>query len=147
MSLGSTFSWGIANIFVKRVSDVPSQSLLAWMSLFTVPLLLLLSVLFEPNGFPLLSHAPLSAWLGLAYTVLASTVIAYGLWYYLLAKYTVSQVAPFSLLTPVFGIAAGQLFFQEALTEATLWGGAITIAGVAIIVIRRPKLAIITEAT
>ncbi|MDX1974145.1 MAG: EamA family transporter [Rickettsiales bacterium] len=147
ISIASALSWAIANIFVKRVKDIPSMQLLAWMSLFTLPILLLLSTLLEPVSWSLIPAAPLSSWLGLAYTTLASTLGAYGLWYFLLNRYTVSQVAPFSLLTPVFGISCGQIFFQELLTTEIIAGGIITIVGVAIIVLRKPKHALITEAT
>ena len=90
---------------------------------------------------------PLSALLGVSYTVLCSTIIAYGLWYFLLSRYSVSQVAPYSLLTPIFGIAIGQVFFTEELNTQTIIGGLITIIGVAVIVLRRPKTIVLGEAT
>lgn len=144
-SVASAAAWAIANVLVKRIRGVSSMSLLAWMSLFAIPSLLILSLLFEP--WPPLLETPASAITGLFYTVLCSTLVAYGLWYFLLARHDVSQVTPFSLLTPVFGIAAGQLFFSETLTTQTLLGGAITIVGVSIIVIRRPKTIQMGEAT
>ena len=98
--------------------------------------------------WPLLLHAPLFSLRGaglyrhrLDHCRLRLVVLS------AVAKHTVSQVTPFSLLTPVFGITFGELFFHEALTWQVMLGGAMTIAGVAIIVIRRPKLALIAEAT
>ena len=145
-ALGSTLTWGIANVLIKRIQGLHSMSLLAWMGLCTVPMLLVLSLLFEPH-WPHLADVPLSAALGVSYTAICSTIIAYGLWYYLLGKYNVSQVTPYSLLTPIFGIASGQLFFTEELTSQTLLGGLVTIIGVAVIVIRRPKTILLGEAT
>lgn len=145
-ALASTFFWGIANVLIKRVQGLGSMSILAWMGLCAVPQLLLLSYLFEPH-WPNLLDIPLSAALGVSYTAVFSTMVAYGLWYWLLTEYTVSQVAPFSLLTPVFGIAFGQLFFTEELTAPVMIGGIITILGVTVIVIRRPKTIPLGEAT
>lgn len=145
-AVGSTLTWGIANVLIKRIHGLHSMAMLAWMGLCTVPMLLLLSLVFEPV-WPVFSQAPLSAILAVTYTAVCSTIIAYGLWYYLLAHYNVSQVAPFSLLTPIFGIGSGQLFFTEELTSQVLLGGFITIIGVAVIVIRRPKTIILGEAT
>ncbi len=147
LALGSTFSWGVANILIKKLNDIHPMTLLAWMSLYTIPMLFTLSFLFEPNGLPLLASPPISALLSLTYTAIGSTVIAYGLWYYLLSHYNVSQVAPFSLLTPVFGIGFGQFFFAEILTTHVIIGGLLTIIGVAVIVIRRPRTILLGEAT
>ena len=146
-ALASTMTWGIANVLVKRVSDVGSMSLLAWMGACTVPMLITLSALFEYHDWPNIFTPPLSALLGVSYTVLCSTIIAYGLWYFLLSRYSVSQVAPYSLLTPIFGIAIGQVFFTEELNTQTIIGGLITIIGVAVIVLRRPKTIVLGEAT
>jgi O-acetylserine/cysteine efflux transporter len=147
VALGSTFSWGVANILIKRLHDIDSMTLLAWVSLFTIPLLLVFSFMFERPSLALFENPPLSALLSLCYTAVGSTIVAYGLWYQLLSKYNVSQVTPFSLLTPVFGIAFGQFFFAEYLSTQVIAGGIITIIGVAVIVIRRPKTIILGEAT
>ncbi len=146
-ALASTMTWGIANVLVKRVSDVGSMTLLAWMGACTVPILFILSCVFEFHNWPNLFTPPLTALLGVSYTVLCSTILAYGLWYYLLSRYSVSQVTPYSLLTPVFGIAVGQIFFTEELNAQTIVGGIITIIGVAVIVLRRPKTIMLGEAT
>jgi O-acetylserine/cysteine efflux transporter len=146
-ALGSTFTWGIANVMIKRIDNVPPMSLLAWMGLFTVPILLGLSYMYEFQAWPVLWDAPLSAILGVSYTALGSTIVAYGLWYFLLTRYAVSQVTPYSLLTPIFGIAIGQMFFREELTMPVIVGGIITILGVAVIVIRRPRTIPLGEAT
>ncbi len=71
-----------------------------------------------------MQHVPLPVILSVAYTALASTITAYGLWFWLLKRYPVTMVSPFSLLTPVFGIAFGQMFFTEALTWQIAVGGA-----------------------
>lgn len=147
VSVMSALAWGVANVLVKRVEGVSSMSMLAWMSACTVPTLLLVSLLLEYSEWPPLMGAPAEAVAGILYTVFGSTLVAYGLWYFLLSRHNVSQVTPFSLLTPVFGIAAGQLFFEESLSTGTIAGGLITLLGVAIIVVRRPKTIAMGEAT
>lgn len=144
-ALCAAFFWGTANVAIKHVKTASMMQMLGWASFFTAPQLLVVSALMEPSGWELISTTPTSAMIGLVYTVLCSTLVAYGLWNYLLRAYPVSQVAPFSLLTPILGAAFGQLFFQESLSPEVLLGGAIVIAGVAIIVIRRPKLGMVNE--
>lgn len=147
IALAGSFFWGVGNIIIKRTKDVSSFQMLTWMSVFSVPQLLLVSLLFENNQWELLFTGTLMAWGAMAYSALVSSIVGYGLWYYLLKHYPVTQVSPYSLLTPVFGIAFGQLFFAEALSWETIVGGLVTIAGVAVIVMRRPKLAELGEAT
>lgn len=140
IAIFSSFCWGVGNIMVKRMHSIASMPMLVWMALLSAPQLFVVSIFLEGNQWQGLPGAPLSAWLALAYTVIFSTVVAYGLWYYLIKKHPVTQVAPYSLLTPVTGIACGQLYFHETLTPMMIVGGLIVIIGVAIIVMRRPKL-------
>ena len=104
---------------------------------------LLLSLLMEQGHVELFSTLPLNTLLSALYSAVASTIIAYGLWFYLMRCYDVSLVTPFSLLSPIFGIACGQIFFAEALSLQTVLGGVVTILGVTILVWRRPKLKIV----
>lgn len=131
---GGVFTAGI------RPLDVPTFPFLAWMSLLSVPILLFLSFLGEPYPPVAFTHPHADAWIALGYTVLLNTLFAHGAWYFLLRHNKVSEVAPFSLLAPVFGIAMAQARFAEALAPATWLGGALTLFGVAIITLRRPRL-------
>ncbi len=79
--------------------------------------------------------------LALTYTVLGSTLGGYGLWYLLIKEHPISKVTPYSLLTPVFGILAGWAFFAEPVGMQALVGAGLTIFGIAVIVMRRPRLA------
>jgi drug/metabolite transporter (DMT)-like permease len=44
--------------------------------------------------------------LAVGYVAYVSTLLGFGIWNRLIAEYSVSRVAPFSLLVPVFGLAA-----------------------------------------
>ncbi|MGE0753692.1 MAG: DMT family transporter [Alphaproteobacteria bacterium] len=139
LALGAAFSWAVGNLLTKRLASLSVFQMLGWMSLLAVPQLLAISWFTESNAWKPLVEAPLPIWLFVSYTALGSTIVAYGLWYFLLKRYPISYVAPYSLLTPLFSIALGQIFFVEQLTWHILLGGALTIGGVAVIVIRRPK--------
>lgn len=145
LALAGAFFWGMSNIMIKRLEGIGTMQMLAWMALFAVVPLWLISAVFEGNAWPRLLTTTPEAAASLAYTVLGSTFGGYGLWNYLLKKYPLSQVTPYSLMTPVFSIAAGQWFFSEGLSWQVIVGGAITIAGVAVIVIRRPRVKEIGE--
>jgi O-acetylserine/cysteine efflux transporter len=135
------FLWAVSNIFIKRLGDVNMLGVLGWMALFAAPQHALISLMVEDGQMHALATASLQTWLGLSYTVVMSTIVAYGLWYSLMRHHPISHVVPYSLLVPVFGLSAAQMFFAEPLTWPFMVGGVLTVAGVAVIVIRRPEAA------
>jgi O-acetylserine/cysteine efflux transporter len=139
------FAWAAANVYMKRVGNIGVAAFLFWPALLSLPQLALLSALMEKNHLQLIETAPLSAWLGIAYSMVFSTLIGYGLWYRLLKKYPLSRVTPFSLLVPIIGIGGGMVVYDEHITPMLIIGGLITIVGVAIITVRRPKLAVLDK--
>jgi O-acetylserine/cysteine efflux transporter len=106
--------------------------LMAWMSLFTVPQVLVVSAALEHGQLASLTSATPLAWIAFAYTVLFGAIAGFGLWFWLIAECSIARVAPFALLQAVFAIAAGVLFLHEPLTISLIAGAAICIAGVAI---------------
>lgn len=141
LTLAGAFFWATTNIMMKHVRAVGALSMMAWMSLFSAPQLLVISLVLEPGAFHTLAYVPASPLLALLYTVVMSTIVAHGLWYKLLVTHPITYVAPFSLLVPVLGTLLGMVIFHEAITWHIMVGGLITLAGIAIIVLRRPKLA------
>lgn len=140
MVMLGAFFWALSNVMIKKEGAVNVFEMLGWMSLLSVPQLLLLSWLLEGNQWELIATMPWSAGLAISFSAVFSTVVAYGLWYYLLTHCEVSRITPFNLLVPVFAIAIGQILYPVDLTPQIIIGGLITIGGVAIIVSRRPRL-------
>lgn len=136
----AAFAWAVANAIIKRFGPFDTYTLTAWMAAFACPQLLLLSLWLEAGQWQSLLTASWPAWLGVLYTVLASSIVAYALWYTLIGRNDVSQVVPFTLLAPVFAIAAAVVLLDEPLTLPLVGGGLLTIAGVALceLRLRRP---------
>jgi O-acetylserine/cysteine efflux transporter len=65
------------------------------------------------------------------------TALGYSLWYTLIRRHPVGQVAPFLLLLPVFSVIGGITLLGEQLTLHVALGGAVVIAGVAFILFER----------
>lgn len=139
-AIASAFFFGIYNVLMKKHPEITVMQLLAWMGLMCVPQLFLLSVLFESPTLEMVIHSPMKPLYSIAFTVIFSTIVGHGLWYYLVKNHQVSNVAPFALLVPIFGVSFGQMFYQETLTWQVVIGGIVTMLGVAIIVARKPKL-------
>jgi len=133
----SALCWAGSNILIKRIPQVHPMTIIGWLSLLAVPPLTMMSLLFETDQLLAVRTADWKAWVALAYIVLASSIIAYYLWYRLIVRLQMNQVVPFSLLAPVIGVAAGVLILGEAFTPYKALGGALTIAGVAVIQFRQ----------
>lgn len=141
MVVGAALAWAAGSIQVKAMGPVDGFALNAWMALFSIPLLTGWSVLFETGQVDAIRNAGWDAWASVAYQSVLVVILGYGSWYWLLKRYPVSQTMPMTLLLPVVGVAAGCLLLGEALTVQMLIGGAATVSGVAIIVLRQARRA------
>ena len=132
--------WAVANIQTKEIGAINGFALNAWIALLAAPQLFISSFLFEQNQWQALRDASWIGWSAVLYMAVFVTIIGYGLWYRLLALYPINQLMPFTLLVPVFGILAGVLVLGDPLTWRIMLGSVLTVAGVGVIVLRRPRL-------
>jgi O-acetylserine/cysteine efflux transporter len=141
MVIAAAAVWSIANIQIKKLENLDAMTLNAWLASFAAPQLLLASLILEDGQLTALAAADWRAYGSVLYQALVVVIVGHGTWYWLLRRYDVNQAMPFSLLIPPIGVAAGVLLLDETLTSALVIGGLLTIAGVAIIVLRRPGVA------
>lgn len=138
--ISSMFVWAAGQIQVRRFGLADGGlRLLGALSSLAAPQLLVLSLLFETGHATAISEASVLAWMQIAYLGLVMTVLGQGAWYFLVARYPLHSVAPFLLLVPVCSVAGGVIFLGERLTPATVLGGALIIAGVAVATLTLPK--------
>ncbi len=137
--LTACFIWSIANVMIKRLKDVDGITLNAWMAVFATPMLFAASWIMEDGQIEALRQADFWAYFAVAYQAVAVVVIGYGCWYWLLQRYQMNQVMSSTLLVPFFGVLSGVIFLDESLTVNLIAGGIMTIAGVGIIILRRPR--------
>ncbi len=127
-------------MLIKRLGPINGFELNCWMSLMTAPQLLLGSLLFEPGAVDAVATAGWQAYAAIFYMAVLVTIVGYGLWYFLIPRYDVNQTMPFTLLVPIIAVVAGAVILDEPVTLQVVIGGAATIAGVAIVIIRRPRV-------
>jgi O-acetylserine/cysteine efflux transporter len=139
--IAASFMWAVANIQIKQLGTVDGNALNAYLGLFAAPQLFLVSAVLESGQIESLRNADWVGWSAIAYMAILVTVISYVMWYRILRRYSVNQAMPFTLLVPVLGVLAAALLLNEPLTLRVILGGVATIAGVAVIVLRRPRLA------
>jgi O-acetylserine/cysteine efflux transporter len=135
-AIAAATSWAIGNMLVKQTGSIPVFTLMVWASVLAPWPALALSYAIDPQPslFYAVTHA---SWLSLAvafYLGFPSTLIAYGLWSYLLQRYKAATVAPFALLSPATGIISSALILGEQFSLLRLAGMALILAGLAVIV-------------
>jgi O-acetylserine/cysteine efflux transporter len=135
----ASFIWSIANVQIKRLDPIDGVSLNAWVAVFATPLLFGASLILEDGQWEAVRQADFWAYFAVVYQAVVVVVIGYGFWYWLMRRYQINQIMPATLLVPPFGVLSGVVFLGESLTLNLIAGGLMTVVGVAIIIIRRPK--------
>jgi len=134
----ASFMWAVANVMIKKLGDIDTFQLNGWMALMAAPQLFVLSLVFEPHAFQAVADASWLAWANLAFTVVMSSIVAYGFWYHLLKTQDVNAVVPWMLLAPVISVIGSFLVFDEPFSLLKIIGGAVVLCGVAVIMLRKP---------
>jgi O-acetylserine/cysteine efflux transporter len=137
--LTAAVAWGFSTVQLKKLGPIDPFTLNGWLGLFVAAELLLISLVVEGSPVPHIVAAGWRGWTGILYTSLISTIVAFGLWAKLVARYTVGQTMPFMLTVPVFAIIGGIVLNGDRMTPDIVAGGMLTIAGVGLIVLRRPR--------
>jgi O-acetylserine/cysteine efflux transporter len=132
--IAGVFTWAIGQVMVKKMVKITGFQLIAWVSVFAGPQMLVSSLVLESDHLSLLKNATLIGWGSVIYMGIVMTALGYGIWYHLLKKYDMNQVVPFLLLLPVTSILGAVLFLGERPSIRILIGGGIVVTGVAVIV-------------
>lgn len=110
--------WAVCNLIVKIKKPEDMITFIVWSSLFSAPVLLIVTLLAEGTE-PLAHMYSTLTWQG-AFSVLfqsyVTTIFGYMTWNNLLKKYPTHTIAPLSLIVPVAGIFTSYLFFHEQLS-------------------------------
>ena len=136
MMLFSALLLALGTVFMRGLSGIDALSLQGWTALIGILPLLAISALIEPGGFAALHDAHWSRWGAALYSAVFASLIGHSLFYRLVQRHPVATVMPYLLLTPVFAVALGILFWGDR-PGMQLWaGGAMVLGGVLIIALR-----------
>ena len=132
--LGAALSWAGGNLVARHSGRVDMLGYVVWSSLFALPPLLLLSLLFEGPAriATALAAADLGVWAAVLWQSLGNTLFGYAAWGWLLARHPAATVAPLALGVPVFGMAASALWLGEPLPAWKLIAAALVLGGLAL---------------
>ncbi|MBY8885141.1 EamA family transporter [Streptomyces sp. PTM05] len=138
MVVGAAAFWGVSNIAMRKASPPDMFRFMVWVSVVPPIPLALISVPYEGWHKDITALRDIS-WGGAGaalYVAWGATLFGFGVWGFLLRTYDSPTVAPFSLLVPVFGLAAAWVFQGERMTLTTSFAAALVVVGIAIGMLR-----------
>jgi drug/metabolite transporter (DMT)-like permease len=115
LAIGAAVLWALTTVYIKRrlVAAVSPYHTLFYQILFSIPILFLLSFVFQETP---VSHVDWLILLSVAYQGIVVASFSYLGWFFLVHTYAVSRLSSFSFLTPVFATLAGVGLLKEPLT-------------------------------
>ena len=144
--LGSAI-WALGQVIVKPLSKaINPLALVAWLALFSGPLLICLSAILDGNTITYLTEASFDHWIIAFYIGFIMQPITYGCFYYVLKNNPLYKVLPIVTMgIPPTGLLAAIFLLGEKPTTELFIGGAIIIIGVIMIVFTKSKKEEVTK--
>ncbi|QXI36979.1 EamA family transporter [Pseudomonas xantholysinigenes] len=130
----AALAWSLCNLLVKVKRPAQMMAFIIWSSLFSVPVILLLTLVTQGVA-PFASLGRGLAWealFSIAFQSYVTTLLGYLVWNNLMKKYPATHVAPLSLLVPVSGLLASYLLHEEVLSVAQCVAIGLVLVGIAI---------------
>jgi O-acetylserine/cysteine efflux transporter len=137
--VAAALSSSIGTVILRGLRDIGIFELQAWIVMISWPVLLALSLALEGPPAAVFESAGWRGWGAVAFTALISNLFAHAGMFYLLKRYEVSLLSPLNLMTPIFTVTIGVALLGDVLTTQMAAGGALTLLGVGIILVRRPQ--------
>ena len=133
--------WALGQVLVKPLSkEIHPLALVAWLGLFSGPILITLSSIFDGNTINYFKNASFEAWMIAIYLGFIMQPITYGCFYYVLKNNPLYKVLPIVTMgIPPTGLLAAIFLLGEEPTKELFIGGAIIIVGVILIVFTKPN--------
>jgi O-acetylserine/cysteine efflux transporter len=138
--LGSAV-WALGQVIVKPLSkEIEPLALVAWLALFSGPILIGLSALIDGNTVSYLVNASFDHWIIAIYIGFVMQPITYGCFYYVLKNNPLYKVLPIVTMgIPPTGLLAAIFLLGEKPTLELFIGGTIIIVGVIMIVFTKKE--------
>jgi len=132
--IAAAVSWSIGNLIAKKLHKVDAFSLIIWGSFISLLPTLLASLWFEgvDKFIYCFYHLSWTSFAAILYLVIASTLFGFTTWCWLLTKYPMSTVAPFSLLVPIIAMLSSALVLKESFQSWKILAATLVITGLGV---------------
>jgi len=131
--------WAIGSLIQRQLRGVPVLTIYGWIGLWGMIVLGLAALWQEPAAMRAIPSIPLGAVGWVAFSAIGSTIGGHGAMSWLLQRHPVATVTPLTLAAPVISVFTASWYFGTPVTAIMLIGGAMAMAGVAIVTIRTAR--------
>jgi drug/metabolite transporter (DMT)-like permease len=121
--------WAATTLYIKRFMAGKVQPIhtFLYQLVFSIPILLAVSLILEPRWIIMLNPSIVGA---ILFQSVIVAFITYLVWFKLIHGYSVSRLSAFTFLTPIFGVLAGVIFLDEEFTFSLMTGLPLVCAGI-----------------
>jgi drug/metabolite transporter (DMT)-like permease len=118
LTLIAACSWSLMSVVVKKSKTQHVFAFSVWGMLFAPLPLVLFAYIFSGSQpfIDLPSQLNSKVWFSILFQAYPTTLLGYWIWNKLTVKYPLSTMAPFTLLTPIFGLIGSVIFYNEGVT-------------------------------
>ncbi len=131
--LSATTLYSMGVILMRKMSTVPVFQTQAWVSFYSVPAFLALTLIFEKDQVSQILNVDMIGISMVLYTSILSTIVGYGGMNYLIKRFPVTLISPFLVSVPVFATISSVIFLGETLSLKFILGSIVTLSGLGII--------------
>ena len=140
LTLAGAFTWALGAVMAKPLSKkIGALALMTWLCVFSGPMLIVLSIIFDGNPIPYILSANLNSWLTVMFLGFIMQPVGYSAWYHVVKKYPVNKVMPVLLVLPVTGLLTSIFLLGEDPPKQVFLGGIVIISGVGMILFNKSK--------
>jgi len=128
-AIGGAVFWGATTVYIKKylAERVHPINTFLYQLVFSIPIIFVFAVILEPRWVIKITPFVIG---GVRYSSIIVAFASYLVWFKMIHSYPISQLAVFTLLTPIFGTAASGLFLHEQMTTGLITGLVLVAAGI-----------------
>ncbi len=136
MLVGAAAAWAGTTLVIKSsaLNRVSVEKTLLYQLVVSAPLLGIGALVFGEHIDAMPSAPAIAAF---AYQAVWVVSVTFAAWFALIVRYSAARLSVFTLLVPLFGVAAGHLVLNEPLTPAFLVAAALVAGG--LLLVNRPQ--------
>ncbi len=130
------------SIVVKKATGFRPPEFLAWFAVIGTPILWALTFLIEDGQGEAFAAADKPLLIGaVVYSAILASVFGHTAYYWLIQRLPISTLAPSNLLTMVLAVMFSIVILGDPFTVRIALGGALTLAGVGVVLLRGARSA------
>jgi O-acetylserine/cysteine efflux transporter len=136
LMLASALALAVGTVLMRALSGIDAFAMQAWSAWIGLAPLLAWSALAEPGAWSTLANASWIAWGGVAWAALVASLLGHSLFFKLVQKHPVAQIAPYLLMAPIVAVVLGIVVWGDRPGPRLWLGGAMVLGGVLAIALR-----------